>query len=204
MSFDLSDYVDVAERIRIFKEKYPDGSLQSELTQTNGNSPGWLCKAYAYRDGNDERPGIGHAFEPIPGKTPYTKDSEAMNAETSAWGRAIVALGFETKKIASQQEVRARETSEKFSEAKPNMTAEEYLALAEIAHLPKATPSQQLIHFGKNKGTLLGELKPAQLKWYAEDWQVQADPQPYDVRLKSAAVALHAGDDVPEWDIPFD
>ncbi len=34
-----------------------------------------------------------------------------MNAETAAWGRAIVALGFKTKKIASAQEVRARQGS---------------------------------------------------------------------------------------------
>ena len=101
----MDDYVDVAERIRNFADRFPEGSLQSELQLVGG---GWLCKAFAYRSPSDERPGIGHAFEPVPGKTPYTKDSEAMNAETSAWGRAIVALGFETKKIASRQEVRAR------------------------------------------------------------------------------------------------
>lgn len=104
--YDLSGYVDVATRIAQFAAKYPEGSLQSELLWENG---GWLCRAYAYRTPEDPRPGIGHAFEPVPGKTPYTKDSEAMNAETSAWGRAIVALGFETKNIASADEVRARE-----------------------------------------------------------------------------------------------
>jgi hypothetical protein len=105
VSFDLADYKDVAERIAEFKAKFPEGSLQSELRFEND---GWLCRAYAYRTPEDERPGIGHAFEPVPGKTPYTKDSEAMNAETSAWGRAIVALGFETKKIASRQEIQSR------------------------------------------------------------------------------------------------
>jgi hypothetical protein len=49
------------------------------------------------------------AWEVIPGKTPYTKDSEVQNAETSAWGRAIVAVGAATaKKIASREEVRNR------------------------------------------------------------------------------------------------
>ncbi len=110
MAFKMDDYVDVAERIRQFSEKYPDGTLQSELTRMDD---GWLCKAYAYRSTGDTRPGIGHAFEPIPGKTPYTKDSEAMNAETSAWGRAIVACGFDTKKIASKQEVQARRNEAK-------------------------------------------------------------------------------------------
>jgi hypothetical protein len=108
VSFDLKDYKDVPERIKEFSAKFPEGSLQSEITRLED---GWLCKAYAYRTADDPRPGIGHAFEPAPGKTPYTKDSEAMNAETSAWGRAIVALGFETKHIASANEVRSRTTT---------------------------------------------------------------------------------------------
>ena len=73
-----------------------------------------LYVAACYRTPDDERPGIGSAWEPVPGKTPYTKDSELMVAETSAWGRAIVAAtGAETKnngKIASADEVNARKT----------------------------------------------------------------------------------------------
>lgn len=178
MSFDLSDYVDVAERIRIFKEAFPDGSLQSEVTFVEG---GVLCKARAYRQPGDIQPGIGHAFEPIPGKTPYTKDSEVMNAETSAWGRAIVALGFETKKIASADEVRARQNGK-----------------ADLDVIPEdAKPSEYVVHFGKNRGTLLGSLTKAQLRWYANEWVVQDTPQDYDLRLKAAAVALDSGDDTP-------
>jgi hypothetical protein len=190
MSYDLSDYVDVAERIRIFKEKFPEGSLQSELTLTNGSSPGWLCKAYAYRDGKDERPGIGHAFEPIPGKTPYTRDSEAMNAETSAWGRAIVALGFETKKIASAQEVQARAGDEQ----------DQLVADSQAANKPSELP----IHFGKNKGIRLGSLSLNQLTWYAQEWKVQDDPSDYDHKLKAAAIALLSGNDKPFDDVPFE
>lgn len=104
--FNIDGYVDVAQRIADFKAKFPDGSLQTELLRIED---GWFAKAYAYRTADDARPGIGHAFEPVPGKTPYTRDSECMNAETSAWGRAIVALGFETKHIASAEEVAARE-----------------------------------------------------------------------------------------------
>jgi hypothetical protein len=201
VSFDLSEYVDVAERIRIFKEKFPEGSLQSELTLTNGASPGWLCKAYAFRSGTDERPGIGHAFEPIPGKTPYTRDSEAMNAETSAWGRAIVALGFETKKIASAEEVRARESG--VGVDPPSPAPDDYLAATERAQTVGALPSEQIVHFGKNKGTPLSALTPAQLRWYATEWKVQDEPSQYDHRLKQAAIALHAGNDTPDFDIAF-
>lgn len=109
--FNMDDYVDVAERVAAFKAAYPDMSLQSELEavrNAGGDLIAWMCRAEAYRTPDDPRPGVGHAVEPVPGRTPYTKDSEAMNAETSAWGRAIVALGFPTKKIASRQEVRNR------------------------------------------------------------------------------------------------
>jgi hypothetical protein len=112
MAFNLDDYVDVAERLRQFKEKYPDGSLQGRGEFILEPVVGYLYVAEAYRTADDERPGVGTAFEPIPGKTPYTRDSEVQNAETAAWGRAIVALGFETKKIASKQEVQGRQNSQ--------------------------------------------------------------------------------------------
>ena len=105
------DYVDVATRIREFKEAFPTGSLQRvDLQFVNiGGKDFVVYTAAAYRAPDDERPGMGTAWEPIPGKTPYTKDSEVMVAETSAWGRAIVAaLAGETKRIASADEVRNR------------------------------------------------------------------------------------------------
>jgi hypothetical protein len=48
------------------------------------------------------------AWEPVPGKTPYTRGSELMVAETSAWGRALAAIGIATNKsVASAEEVRS-------------------------------------------------------------------------------------------------
>jgi hypothetical protein len=109
------DYVEVGERIRIFRDRFPDGTLQP----FNPNQPFKIIEvagsffiqytAVAYRTPDDERPGIAVAWEPFPGKTPFTAGSELMNAETSAWGRAIVAaLAADSKKIASLDEVRAR------------------------------------------------------------------------------------------------
>jgi len=106
MSWDLNDYVDVAERIRIAKELYPELSLQSsyELITVDGQQY-VVVRALAYRSASDDHPGIGHAWEPVPGKTQFTKGSELMNGETSAWGRALAALGIEVRKVASKQEV---------------------------------------------------------------------------------------------------
>lgn len=97
MAFDLKDYVDVKARINIFREKYPTGSLQPAnldkpyTIEKIGDKTFIVFVAAAYRTPDDPKPGIGSAMEPIPGLTPYTKNSELMNAETSAWGRAIVA-----------------------------------------------------------------------------------------------------------------
>ena len=105
------DYIDVAQRLREMREKYPELSMQQvdmKFMQVGGKD--WVVyTAAAYRTPDDARPGIGTAWEPIPGPTPYTKDSEVQNAETAAWGRALVAIGADTKNgIASAEEVSNR------------------------------------------------------------------------------------------------
>lgn len=111
--FDLSNYVDVAERIQLFADKHPQGSLQVEVLRwPEDGFPFVAVRAFAYRTPDDLRPGVDVAWENFPGKTPYTRESELQNASTSAIGRAIVAvLAADTKRgIASRQEVqRVRE-----------------------------------------------------------------------------------------------
>ena len=111
----LDDYVDVAERIRIFRERHPEGSLQPldpsapfQIVEVGGQT--FIAyTAVAYRSPTDQLPGIAVSWEPFPGKSPFTAGSELMNAETAAWGRAIIAsLSADSKKIASLDEVRAR------------------------------------------------------------------------------------------------
>jgi hypothetical protein len=107
------NYVTVPQRIAEFREKHPEGSLQQvhlEFVSVGGRDF-VVYTAAAYRTPDDARPGIGTAWEPIPGKTQYTRDSEVQNAETAAWGRAIVAaLAADTNRgIASHEEVLSRE-----------------------------------------------------------------------------------------------
>lgn len=110
--FDLGDYNTVVERLEDFRLLYPEGSLQSEIATVPPPFAGSFIavKASAYRSPGDRRPGVGLAWEPMPGKTSFTRDSELQNAETAAWGRAIVAvLASDTKKgIASREEVAPR------------------------------------------------------------------------------------------------
>lgn len=106
-------YIEVKDRIEKFYEKFPDGTIQSELIeympQTGEHKGHVIFKAKAYRTPVDTLPGVGHSMLEIPGKTPFTQGSEMENAETSAWGRALAAMGFEVKKsIASADEVRIK------------------------------------------------------------------------------------------------
>lgn len=114
---DLTDYIPVAERIALFAQIHPDGSL-SRLDRMGNLVPAILYRdlagadwveitAFAYRSPEDLCPGVGTAWERIPGTTPYTRGSEIQNAETSAWGRAIVAAlaGDTSRSIASKDEV---------------------------------------------------------------------------------------------------
>ncbi len=98
------DYKEVAERLRDLFKKHPEASLRA----TYEFIPGYVvCQAECYRTPDDQAPGVGSALEELPGRTPYTKGSELQNAETSAWGRAIVAVGAsESKRIASADEMR--------------------------------------------------------------------------------------------------
>lgn len=108
MAFNMDDYVDVAERLKRFREAYPNGSLQQVSVQfIDFAGKSWVVyTAAAYRSPDDTRPGHGTAWEAVPGTSNFKRDSEVMNAETSAWGRAIVAvLASETKKIATRNEI---------------------------------------------------------------------------------------------------
>jgi len=105
--FNLGDYVDVKERLQEFYKAYPNGSIQFEYRGVMEHNQLYIWGvAYAYRTPDDTRPGIGTAAELAEGKTTYTRGSELMNLETSAWGRAIGALGIGLgKSIATKQEV---------------------------------------------------------------------------------------------------
>lgn len=110
--FDLGDYVEVKDRIRLFYELYGQGRLETyryELTREPDDKPKVIVEAAAYRTPEDQHPGRGLSWMYLPGSTSYTKGSELENTETSAWGRAIGALGILIdRSIASGNEIRAK------------------------------------------------------------------------------------------------
>ena len=108
----LGDYVEVKDRLKLFYERHPEGSVVTDevrATDEPDGTPRVWVKAKAYRAPDDEHPGVGWSWMVLPGSTPYTKGSELENTETSAWGRAIGALGIGIdKSIASGDEVRVK------------------------------------------------------------------------------------------------
>jgi hypothetical protein len=111
---DLSNYVDVATRIKLLVEQYPNAIINcgKPTIVEIGNST--FVEVVVRIICNDEfdRYSVATAWEPFPGKTPYTRDSEMMNAETSAIGRAIGALGIGlTGSMATSNEVVNRRTT---------------------------------------------------------------------------------------------
>jgi hypothetical protein len=128
MAFSMDDYVDVADRLRQFKQAYPNGSLQQVSLQfIDFAGKSWVVyTAAAYRTPDDLTPGHGTAWEPVPGTSNFKRDSEVMNAETSAWGRAIVAvLAAETKRIATRNEI---------PQKSPASPIEDFIALAHLEY----------------------------------------------------------------------
>jgi hypothetical protein len=114
MSGFAEDYIPVNERIQLFIAKHPEGSLRPLWPDNpyrvigEGETKWLIYGACAYRYPEDPAPGVGLAWEPVPGRTPFTKGSELMNAESSAWGRALAAIGIATNKsIATAEEVRS-------------------------------------------------------------------------------------------------
>lgn len=174
------DYIDVATRIVDFRTKYPDGSLQPAdpanpftVTTIDGKQA-FVVVAAAYRSPDDQRPGIGMAYESVPGSTSFTRGSELQNAETAAWGRAIVAaLAADTKTgVASSEEVRNRQAEQ----TRPQQSGQRQPSVAEQAEASLSAAVGDL--------TKLTALRA---------WANQTGaPEPYRARITEAINALNA------------
>jgi hypothetical protein len=92
------------------------------VQEINGDTFLW-CAVAVYPT-PEHQPTNGSVLEPMPGRTPYTRNSELMVGYTSALGRALGYLGFGIDKgIASNDEVAARiGTDREFDDAMPAVT----------------------------------------------------------------------------------
>jgi hypothetical protein len=104
MSFDLSDYEPVEDRLAKFWTDHSNGRVATELSHRDDRE--YVFRAALYRDLADELPfATGYAQE-IVGSTPVNKTSALENCETSALGRALANAGYAPKgKRASREEM---------------------------------------------------------------------------------------------------
>ena len=189
----LDDYVDVAQRVADFYSKFPDGVIRtvlqdSGLPYTTQTLPGLqgdeetflVVVAEAKRDGDSRSDWFrASAWEPFPGRTPFTRKSELMNAETSAWGRVLAAMGFGGKKIASAEEVRNRSAEREQSE-QHRRSPQEIAADAR-----KATTTEQV-----RKLFLEAGKPPAGLGPLVDDWDGEEVPLGDLLRAAKTAVEM--------------
>lgn len=101
--FNLDDYIDVAERIDQFYEKYPNGRIITELLNVdgwNGKQSQFIVKSYMY-DG-DVLLATGLAEESFSNSGP-NQTSALENAETSSIGRCAANLNFSTTRAGKRQ-----------------------------------------------------------------------------------------------------
>lgn len=111
-AFNLGDYVDVPTRLAQALKQFPDLRIQETkpIIVTVDNQQYVEISCTVWKDANDLLPTVAYCWEPIPGKSPFTKGSEMMNASTSCLGRALGFLGMGIgKSIASRNEVQARQ-----------------------------------------------------------------------------------------------
>ena len=112
MAFKLDNYVDVPTRLRMALDKFPELRIVESGYRVEEFGAGTvrICTVTVYRSPDDTLPVVASSQESLPGKTPYTKDSELMVGMTSAVGRALGYMGFGIdKSIASSNEIKARE-----------------------------------------------------------------------------------------------
>jgi len=98
MAFKLDGYVTVNERLTMALERWPELRVVEappKVVQV-GDSTFIEVTITVWRDPSDTIPCTAAAWESIPGRSPYTRDSEMMNASTSALGRALGLMGIGT------------------------------------------------------------------------------------------------------------
>jgi hypothetical protein len=111
---DLSSYVDVPTRFAALLEKWPELRIKEHRPEivTIGDKIFISVTMQAWRTPDDPQPCQATCFEPFPGKTSFTRDSEQMNASTSCLGR-LAGLMMSFPKMASLEEVINRQKDDK-------------------------------------------------------------------------------------------
>jgi len=126
------DYIEVNERIKHFRKKYPDYSLTSEVIEKTPDSI-MIMATISNESGVVLATGLA---EETKGTTYINETSYVENCETSAWGRALgnFGIGIDTS-IASADEV---------INAVNNQKTQQWLTQTQYVNTLKGTKKQAL------------------------------------------------------------
>ena len=178
MSFNLNDYVDVKTRVALFHQAWPHGSLQFEFKGICLHDEDYIWGiAYAYRDKDDTKPGIGTAQELAIGRTNFTKGSTLQNLESSCWGRAIASLGIGIDvSVASRDEVESAQEADRpnpvykgSKQGKP--FAQDPASEAQRKLIQRLAPSPAWIEIWKDELGIVGAITKVQASAMIEELQ---------------------------------
>jgi hypothetical protein len=118
--FNKDDYIEVKDRLALFWDKFPEGSIVTEELHVDDHRVRIKAAVYQHRyvkEGDTQLPlGTGHAEEVRITEADIKRDSKKQyepnatsaveNCETSAVGRALAMAGFGvSKSVASRQEM---------------------------------------------------------------------------------------------------
>lgn len=160
MAFDLSQYQTVQERIDLFWNSFPNGRLNLEIVLLNEAQV--VMKAEVYLDKADEKPAAVDFAEERLGTSHINKVSFVENCATSAYGRAISALGGQfspkgKRPSASEMDKVNRANDDLFAKAQELFKVKDLVALKQIyvdaknAKLPKEQ-LDQIVTWGRELG----------------------------------------------------
>jgi len=141
MSFDLSDYEPVENRIRSFWEAYPSGRILPDkptLVLRDDGKYQWECWTHVFVDREDSMPTVRGFASEIEGSSPVNRTNASENCETSSIGRALANLGFATKgKRPSREEMQKVQRAQQVVKEKKPMSDSVWQSLVSALQLAK-------------------------------------------------------------------
>ena len=141
MTWDSNGYIDCRTRLVAALKDWPDLRVVEETPEIVKIGERHFIQATVtlFRTIDDALPVRAYNFEPFPGKTNFTRDSEQQNSATSALARALGYMGYGIERsIASFDEVRNRQPDDypQPSTSKPIMTGPQMRVVASKPTVP--------------------------------------------------------------------
>lgn len=153
--FDLSQYQTVQERIDLFWSAFPNGRLNLELVSITDQQCVFKAEVYLHKD--DLYPATVDFAEERLGSSPVNKTSFVENCATSAYGRAISALGGKFSPKGKRPSASEMAKVERLS--KPEVNRNWLAALANIHDLEGLRSLYNEAKQGKASAAILDSIK---------------------------------------------